>query len=247
MIRRLATSVLPLVALAGTAGAQTTTATLATISGTGNNEPTPAAENTVELGKVEVTGQRLDLLGTATTASQGVIDNEEIQLTPVYRPGQILETIPGLTVTSHSGEGKANQYLLRGYNLDHGTDLETYVDAMPINQPTHAHGQGYTDLNFMIPELADQITYTKGPYYANVGDFGAVGSARISYRNSIPDQLTATAGMYGYEELLGMGTVPLGQGRLLEAVDLRHYDGPFENPDDARKEVAVLRYSRGTN
>ena len=91
-------------------------------------------------------------------------------------------------MTLHSGEGKANQYLMRGYNLDHGTDLETYVDGMPINQPTHAHGQGYTDLNFMIPELADQITYTKGPYYANVGDFGAVGSVRISYRDTIADQ-----------------------------------------------------------
>ncbi len=108
-----------------------------------------------------------------------------------------------MTVTAHSGEGKANQYLLRGYNLDHGTDLETWVDAMPINQPTHAHGQGYTDLNFMIPELADQITYTKGPYYANVGDFGAVGSARISYRDSIPDQAIGEVGIYGYERLLG--------------------------------------------
>jgi hypothetical protein len=228
-------------ALAGTAVAQTPAA----IPGTGSNDPTPAADNTVELEEVEVTGQRLDLLGTATTASQGVIDNQEIQLTPVYRPGQILETIPGLTVTSHSGEGKANQYLLRGYNLDHGTDLETYVDAMPINQPTHAHGQGYTDLSFIIPELADQITYTKGPYYANVGDFGAVGSARISYRDSIPDQAIAEVGMYGYERLLGTGTQPLGQGQLLEAVELRHYDGPFVTPDDARKENAVLRYSGG--
>jgi TonB dependent receptor/TonB-dependent Receptor Plug Domain len=240
MIRRLATTALPLMALAGTAGAQTPAATPGS-----NGEPTSAGEGTVELGEVEVTAPRLDLLGAATTASQGVIDNEEIQLTPVYRPGQILETIPGLTVTAHSGEGKANQYLLRGYNLDHGTDLETWVDAMPINQPTHAHGQGYTDLNFMIPELADQITYTKGPYYANVGDFGAVGSARISYRDSIPDQAIGEVGMYGYERLLGTGTQPLGQGQLLEALELRHYDGPFVVPDDARKENAVLRYSGG--
>ena len=241
MIRRLATTALPLMALAGTAGAQTPAAS----PGAGTPEPTSAADNTVELGEVEVTAKRLDLLGTATTASQGVIDNEEIQLTPVYRPGQILETIPGLTVTSHSGEGKANQYLLRGYNLDHGTDLETWVDAMPINQPTHAHGQGYTDLNFMIPELADQITYTKGPYYANVGDFGAVGSDRISYRDSIPDQVIGGVGMYGYERLLGTATLPLGDQRLLEAVELQHYDGPFVVPDDARKENAVLRYSGG--
>jgi oxalate decarboxylase/phosphoglucose isomerase-like protein (cupin superfamily) len=134
----------------------------------------------------------LELLGTASTASEGVVDDQELQLAPQYRPGQLLETVPGLIVTLHSGEGKANQYLMRGYNLDHGTDLETYVDGMPINQPTHAHGQGYTDLNFMIPELADQLTYTKGPYYANVGDFGAVGSVRVNYRDTIDDQVSAT-------------------------------------------------------
>ena len=211
----------------------------------GNDQPSTGGGTTLELPEVEVTTSRNDLLGTATTASQGVISNQEIQLTPIYRPGQILETVPGLTVTSHSGEGKANQYLLRGYNLDHGTDLETYVDGMPINMPTHAHGQGYTDLNFMIPELTDQITYTKGPYYADVGDFGAVGSVKISYRNSIQDQVTAAAGMYGYERLLGAATDPLGQGQLLEAVELQHYDGPFVTPDDARKENVVLRYSGG--
>jgi outer membrane receptor protein involved in Fe transport len=234
MIRRLAASALPLVALAPAATAQTPATT-----------PSAAPDTTLELGEVEVTASRRDLLGTATTASQGVVDDQEIQLTPIYRPGQILETIPGLTVTSHSGEGKANQYLLRGYNLDHGTDLETYVDGMPINQPTHAHGQGYTDLNFMIPELADQITYTKGPYYADVGDFGAIGSDRISYRNSIPDQVTLTAGMYNYERLLGTSTETLGQGRLLEAVELQHYDGPFVTPDDERKGNIVVRYSSG--
>jgi outer membrane receptor protein involved in Fe transport len=211
------------------------------------SQSVPADESSLQLEEVEVTAPRLDLLGTATTASQGVISNEEIQLTPWYRPGQILETIPGLTVTSHSGEGKANQYLLRGYNLDHGTDLETWVDAMPINQPTHAHGQGYTDLAFMIPELADQITYTKGPYYANVGDFGAVGSDRISYRNSIADQVIGGVGTYGYERLLGTATLPLGDQHLLEAVELQHYDGPWVVPDDSRKENAVMRYSDGDN
>jgi outer membrane receptor protein involved in Fe transport len=211
------------------------------------SQSVPADESSLQLEEVEVTAPRLDLLGTATTASQGVISNEELQLTPWYRPGQILETIPGLTVTSHSGEGKANQYLLRGYNLDHGTDLETWVDAMPINQPTHAHGQGYTDLAFMIPELADQITYTKGPYYANVGDFGAVGSDRISYRNSIADQVIGGVGTYGYERLLGTATLPLGDQHLLEAVELQHYDGPWVVPDDSRKENAVMRYSDGDN
>ena len=210
-----------------------------------NSQPAPAADSSPQLEEVVVTAPRRELLGTASTASEGVVDDEEIQLTPAYRPGQILETVPGLTVTLHSGEGKANQYLMRGYNLDHGTDLETYVDGMPINQPTHAHGQGYTDLNFMIPELADQITYTKGPYYANVGDFGAVGSVSISYRDTIPDQVSARrVGTLGFERLFGAQTQSLGDGHLLEAVELQHYDGPFVNPDDARKENVVLRYSQ---
>ena len=210
------------------------------------DSPLPApAINSQPLEEVTVTAPRPGLLGTASTASEGVVDDQEIQLTPAYRPGQLLETVPGLVVTSHSGEGKANQYLLRGYNLDHGTDLETYVDGMPINQPTHAHGQGYTDLNFMIPELADEISYTKGPYYANVGDFGAVGSVRVRYRDAISDQVAATVGSFGFERAFTAASQQLGQGHWLEAAELQHYDGPFVNPDDTRKENAVLRYSGG--
>jgi outer membrane receptor protein involved in Fe transport len=197
------------------------------------------------LQEITVTSQRLELLGTAQTASEGIVSDQELQMLPVYRPGQLLETVPGLIVTLHSGEGKANQYLMRGYNLDHGTDLETYVDGMPINQPTHAHGQGYTDLNFMIPELANGLTYTKGTYYANVGDFGAVGSVRATYRDTIPDQVALTAGMYGFQRIFAAGTTQLGDGHLLTAVELQHYDGPFETSDDQRKENFVLRYSEG--
>lgn len=209
---------------------------------TSERKPKPPHE---EIETVTVTAKRLNLMGTASTASEGVVTDRELQLTPAYRPGQLLETVPGLIVTLHSGEGKANQFLMRGYNLDHGTDLETYVDGMPINQPTHAHGQGYTDLNFMIPELADAITYTKGPYYADVGDFGAVGSVRLSYRDIIADQATASVGSYGFERLLTAGSQPVGDGNLLEAVELQHYDGPFANPDNARKVNAVIRYSEG--
>jgi outer membrane receptor protein involved in Fe transport len=201
--------------------------------------PLPALE------EITVTARRIDLIGKASTASEGVVADQEIQLTPAYRPGQLLETVPGLIVTLHSGEGKANQFLLRGYNLDHGTDLETYVDGMPVNQPTHAHGQGYTDLNFMIPELADSIGYTKGPYYASVGDFGAVGSVHVGYRDSIPDQVAATVGTLGFQRILTAGSQTLGSGNLLAALELQHYDGPFVTPDEARKENAVLRYSDG--
>lgn len=204
-----------------------------------------AAEDDQPLAEVTVTAQRVQLLGSAVTASEGVVEDSELQLTPVYRPGQLLETVPGLIVTLHSGEGKANQYLMRGYNLDHGTDLATFVDGMPINQPTHAHGQGYTDLNFMIPELADGITYTKGPYYADVGDFGSVGSVRVGYRDTIPDEMEVGVGTLGYQRFFAAGSAAIGAGHLLAAAEAQHYDGPFDTPDDARKENAVLRYSEG--
>jgi outer membrane receptor protein involved in Fe transport len=211
----------------------------------GDGLPHQRARDSAEKAAVEtivVTAKRRQLLGRALTASEGIVDEQELQLTPAYRPGQLLETVPGLIVTLHSGEGKANQFLMRGYNLDHGTDLETYVDDMPVNQPTHAHGQGYTDLNFLIPELEDGLSYTKGPYYADVGDFGAVGSVRVNLRDDIPDQMSLTAGTLGFERLFAAGSQPEGKGTLLGAVELQHYDGPFVQPDDARKENGVLRY-----
>jgi outer membrane cobalamin receptor len=125
-----------------------------------------AGDSTSELASITVIAERVQLIGTATTASEGVVVNDELELLSTYRTGQLLETVPGLDVTSHSGEGKANQYLMRGYNLDHGTDLAVFVDGMPVNEPTHAHGQGYTDLNFLVPELATNLSYTKGTYHA---------------------------------------------------------------------------------
>jgi outer membrane receptor protein involved in Fe transport len=210
-----------------------------------SNSVSSMDSESTSLQEITVTSERMGLLGTVSTASEGVVADQELQLAPVYRPGQLLETVPGLIVTLHSGEGKANQYLMRGYNLDHGTDLATDVDGMPINQPTHAHGQGYTDLNFTIPELADGLSYTKGPYYANVGDFGAVGSVRVNYRDTIADQMSATVGTLGFQRIFGAGSQPLGTGQLLAAAELQHYDGPFVKPDDARKENFVLRYSEG--
>src|SRR5580700_7981750 len=163
---------------------------------------TASAETTAtpdQIDEIRVTAERLGLMGSASTASEGIIVNDEPALTPAFRVGQLLETVPGLQVTSHSGEGKANQYLLRGYNLDHGTDLATFVDGMPVNEPTHAHGQGYTDLNFLIPELATNITYTKGTYYADEGDFASVGSIHINYLNRIEPQVSFTGGTFGYQ------------------------------------------------
>ncbi|MGH8461835.1 MAG: TonB-dependent receptor [Stenotrophobium sp.] len=206
---------------------------------------TIAAATATPLPEVTVTANRLNLLGTAETASDGVVTQQELDLTPAYRPGQLLETVPGLIVTIHSGEGKANQYLMRGYNLDHGTDLATFIDGVPINEPTHAHGQGYTDLNILIPELLGGLTYTKGTYHAEVGDFGGVGSVHLSYLDTIPDQVSVTTGVFNFQRLFAGGTRTVAGGNLLTAVELQHYDGPFVAPDDQRKENLVLRYSHG--
>ncbi len=194
---------------------------------------------------VVVTAARRELIGTTSTASEGVVVNDELALTPAFRPGQLLETVPGLQVTSHSGEGKANQYLMRGYNLDHGTDLAVSVDGMPINNPTHAHGQGYTDLNFMIPELATNIKYTKGTYYASQGDFASVGSIHLSYLNRIDAQVNLSGGNFGFQRGFTAGSVAAAGGTVLGALELQHYDGPWDSPDDQRKVNAVLRYSNG--
>jgi outer membrane receptor protein involved in Fe transport len=195
------------------------------------------------LSTVVVTAERRKLIGTTSTASEGVVVNDELALTPAYRPGQLLETVPGLQVTSHSGEGKANQYLMRGYNLDHGTDLAVNIDGMPVNNPTHAHGQGYTDLNFMIPELATNIKFTKGTYYASQGDFASVGSVHLSYLDRIDDQVNVTAGNFGFERMFTAGSINAGTGNLAGALELQHYDGPWTSADDQRKVNTVLRFS----
>lgn len=195
---------------------------------------------------VVITASTVNLIGEATTSSEGIVTRQELALRPAYRVGQLLETIPGLVVTAHSGEGKANQYLLRGFNLDHGTDLATDIDDMPVNARTHTHGQGYTDLNFFMPELASRINFTKGPYYASEGDFASVGSARIGYVDQIANQVSLSAGTLGDQRVFASGTTGLGQGRLLAAGELVRLDGPWEHPDAVRKVNAVLRYSEGT-
>jgi hypothetical protein len=194
---------------------------------------------------VTVTAERRDLVGLALTSSQGVVVNDELALTPAFRAGQLLETVPGLIVTSHSGEGKANQFLLRGFSLDHGTDLAVSVDGMPVNERTHAHGQGYSDLNFMVSELATGIHFTKGPYFAEKGDFAAVGSVDIEYLDTVDPQFRATVGSDNFERLFAAGSLPLWAGNLLAALEAQHFDGPWEAGDNQRKLNAVLRYSAG--
>jgi hypothetical protein len=149
-----------------------------------------------------------------TAASATTISGAEVNAQPFARPGEALEVVPGLIVTQHSGEGKANQYFLRGFNLDHGTDLSIKVDGMPVNMPTHGHGQGYADINFMIPELIQSVNVRKGPYFADVGDFGSAGAVAIDYVNRLPKNiLETTNGTFGYHRGLAAGSTAVGAAR----------------------------------
>ena len=199
------------------------------------------------LAPVQIQGSRNSVLGDAGTANEGVVTQQQLDARTVYRPGELLEAVPGLVVSQHSGEGKANQFYLRGFNLDHGTDLRTTIDGMLVNQRSHAHGQGWTDVNFLIPELATLLDYRKGPFYAAEGDFSSAGALNVRYANTLPQGITSVGlGQNGFIRTLLADSPKVGDGNLLYAIELFKNDGPFTVGDDYRKRNAVLRYSQGT-
>ena len=207
------------------------------------------AQDTVAATQVEITGRHYDnAVGSSDAASQGVIRAELLKSRPALRPGEVLEFVPGLIVTQHSGDGKANQYFLRGFNLDHGTDFATSVNGLPVNMPSHGHGQGYADLNFLLPELVDRIAYRKGPYFAQNGDFASAGSADIVYRTQLDAPFGAvTLGQNGFRRGVAGGYTGLGNGMsVLGAVELQRNDGPWTVPEGLHKTNAVLTLNGGT-
>lgn len=187
-----------------------------------------------------------DLIGLADAASVGVVAGSEIERRPSQRAGEIMEVVPGVIVSQHSGEGKANQYYLRGFNLDHGTDLAITVGGAPVNMPTHGHGQGYADTNFLIPELIGAVQYKKGPYHADEGDFASAGAVNISYVTHLDQPIAlAQGGEFGYRRVLVAGSPIVGDGFLLYGIEFANNEGPWVQPDDYRRVNGVLRYSRG--
>jgi hypothetical protein len=206
----------------------------------------PAFADDPLIQRVLVEGARASQLGVADSANAGSVSQKELEMRTIYRPGELLEAAPGLIASQHSGEGKANQFYLRGFNLDHGTDLATWVDEMPVNQRSHAHGQGWTDLNFLIPELTARLDYRKGPYSARDGDFASAGSASVTYANRlVRDVATLSVGQNGYARTALAASKDAAGGALTYALELLHNDGPFTHPDDYQKVNGVLRYSRG--
>lgn len=193
-----------------------------------------------------VTPGQEGLVGDADAASQGVVDDEQLENRPLSRPAEVLEVIPGVVVTQHSGSGKANQYFLRGFNLDHGTDFATRVDGIPVNMPSHAHGQGYSDLNFVIPEFIDSVSYRKGTYYVEEGNFSAAGAADLRYRRRLDNpMLILSRGSEGYQRVVAGGSSTLVGGDLLAGAELSRNDGPWLNPERYNKMGGLLRYTQG--
>jgi len=199
------------------------------------------------LPEVEVRGPRDASIGSADSASEGAVERESYQSRPKLRPGDIVEAVPGVVATQHSGDGKANQYFLRGFNLDHGTDFAVTVDGMPVNMPSHGHGQGYADLNFLIPELVSGVRYRKGPYFADGGDFSLAGSAGLDYFSALDAPFAEmTLGANGYRRLLAAGSRTVEDQTWLGAIEIERNDGPWDVAENLKKVNAVLRYSQGS-
>ena len=195
---------------------------------------------------ITVQGRSDSLIGIAESATQGTVGATEIQDRPILRAGEVLETIPGFIITQHAGGGKANQYFLRGFNLDHDTDFALFLDGMPLGLPSHAHGEGYSDMNTVISEFIQRVNFQKGPYYADVGNYGSAGNADLVFFKTLPQTFfDFEGGMLGYGRFVFGASQKLGLGNLLVGGEVYHSDGPWKHPDDYNKFNGLVTYSRG--
>ena len=196
----------------------------------------------------EIDNPAENLVGVASAGSEGAITAAQLAVRPVNRAAEVLETVPGMIISQHSGEGKANQYYLRGFNLDHGFDFGQTVAGIPVNMPTHAHAQGYADSNFLIPELVSGVQFRKGPYYAENGDFSSAGSANINYFNVLERPIvTVTGGSFDYGRFLAAASPKVGKGNLLTAFEWERDNGPWVSPNGKDKFNGVVRYTQGNS
>lgn len=200
------------------------------------------------LEEVVVFGRAEQLIGTAGAASEGAVAGDDLLVRPMLRVADLLEAVPGMIAAQHSGSGKANQYFLRGFNLDHGTDFTTYIDDVPWNLRTHGHGQGYLDVNGLIPEIVERIDYRKGTYRALSGDFSMAGSGHMTSIKELSDPFIALeTGSYGWGRAAGGGTIDLGDGQLTLIGQYKTYDGPWELPENLKHESLWGKYSEATD
>jgi outer membrane receptor protein involved in Fe transport len=201
-----------------------------------------------ELEEVVVIGRGEKLIGIAEAASEGTVGGADLAVRPLLRVAELLEAVPGLIAAQHSGTGKANQYFLRGFNLDHGTDFTTQVDGVPWNLRSHGHGQGYLDVNGLIPEIIERIDYRKGPYRADLGDFALAGAALMTTVDRLERPFVAIeGGQFGWQRLAAGTNMESGPGELMLVGQWKTYDGPWQQPEDLRHFSAFGKYSQPTS
>lgn len=199
----------------------------------------------LEIGRSSTRGRITNLIGKASSAAEGFVGHSELERRPILRPGELLESVPGVVISQHSGEGKANQYYLRGFNLDHGTDIAISIGGIPANMRTHAHGQGYSDINWLIPETVNFVNYRKGTYFADQGDFSTAGAVSMTFFNTLPRDVTSiSGGPYGQARVLLAASPSIGVGsHLLYTLEYQHEDNTAIAPDNYRKYNALVRFS----
>lgn len=200
------------------------------------------------MDEIIVFGRAERQIGIAEAASEGAVGGDDLLVRPMLRVADLLEAVPGLIAAQHSGSGKANQYFLRGFQLDHGTDFTTYVDDMPWNLRTHGHGQGYLDVNGLIPEIVERIDYRKGPYRADAGDFSMAGSGYLTTIKRLAQPFAAVEyGDYGWGRIAGGGSTEVAGGELTVIAQYKTYDGPWELKEELDHKSMWAKYSRETD
>jgi outer membrane cobalamin receptor len=200
------------------------------------------------IDEVIIFGRGENLIGKAAAASEGSVSGADLLVRPMLRVADLLESVPGMIAAQHSGSGKANQYFLRGFNLDHGTDFTTYVDDVPWNLRTHGHGQGYLDVNGLIPETVERVDYRKGTYRADSGDFSMAGSGLFQSINGLKEPFLAVeTGSYGWGRVAGGGTTDVADGQLTLIGQYKTYDGPWQLPEDLQHKSVWGKYSETTD
>lgn len=181
---------------------------------------------------------------------QQTISSIDLQLRPINNSQEVLRSVPGLFIGQHAGGGKAEQIFLRGFDLDHGTDIRLTVDGMPVNMVSHAHGQGYADLHFVIPELIERVDFKKGPYYANKGNFTTAGWVDFRTRNVLDKNFVKVeAGQFntyravGAFNLLGQKAKERNESMYVGG-EYSYSDSYFDSPQHFRRVNAVTKYNR---
>jgi hypothetical protein len=209
--------------------------------------PSPGPQD--QIGQVVVFGRGEAKIGIAQAASEGTVAGSDLLVRPLLRVAELLEAVPGMIAAQHSGSGKANQYFLRGFNLDHGSDFTTYIDDVQMNFRTHGHGQGYLDLNGLIPEIINREDYRKGPYRADGGDFALAGAAYMTTIDSYDRPwVSAEYGSYGWRRLAAGGTAQnVGGGDLTFVGQAKVYDGPWQQPEHLRHYSGFVKYAKPTS